>query len=310
MGFRLKEQALPNQPIQRKLLVIADDFGMGPNTSRGILELAQRKLVTGSVLLVNTTYAQEAVASWRRAGQPMDMGWHPNLTLDAPILPAGKVPSLTTRDGTFWPLGKFMARLFTGRINAAEVGAELEAQLKLYIDLVGAPPTHVNSHQHLSVFAPIHDCLLDLLLREGMHPYIRRVREPWNLVMKIEGARKKRAFLNYFGRATARELDLYGFPGNDWLAGVTDPPWLKRGEYYEDWLKAIPGNVVELSCHPGHLDETLLGRDCFPNDGYLERRVSEYNLLTRPEFPRAIAEAGFTLISPTQLTGEPLRHAA
>ena len=88
-------------PSQRKLLVIADDFGIGPNTSRAILELAQRKVVTGSVLLVNSPYAEEGVQKWRQAGRPMELGWHPNLTLDMPILPAKRVPSLTRPDGTF-----------------------------------------------------------------------------------------------------------------------------------------------------------------------------------------------------------------
>jgi len=50
----------------RFLVVIADDYGIGPETSRGILELAVRNLITGTVLLVNSPYAEEAVRAVRK----------------------------------------------------------------------------------------------------------------------------------------------------------------------------------------------------------------------------------------------------
>ena len=68
------------------MLVTADDFGIGPETSRGILDLAVKGVLTSTVLLVNSPYAAECVGMWRRAGGPIELGWHPCLTLDSPIL--------------------------------------------------------------------------------------------------------------------------------------------------------------------------------------------------------------------------------
>ena len=45
----------------RPLLIIADDIGIGPNTTTGILQLAANGIVTGSALLVNTPHAADAV---------------------------------------------------------------------------------------------------------------------------------------------------------------------------------------------------------------------------------------------------------
>ena len=45
----------------RSLIVVADDYGIGPATSRGILDLAAEGLVTGAVLLVNSPHAAEGV---------------------------------------------------------------------------------------------------------------------------------------------------------------------------------------------------------------------------------------------------------
>jgi predicted glycoside hydrolase/deacetylase ChbG (UPF0249 family) len=286
---------------RRQLVVIADDYGIGPATSAGILDLARAGVITGSVLLVNSPHAAAGVSNWHKARRPMELGWHPNLTLDAPILPPGRVPSLVDRQGNFWRLGSFLKRLFLGRIRPADIAAEFKAQLLRYIEMTGRPPRLVNSHQHISIFAPVGPILLDILAHYKPRAYVRRVREPWRLIWAIRGARTKRGFLNLHGRSMSRLQSGLGFMGNDWLGGITDPPCVKQPHFFEAWLQALPGQLVELSCHPGYTDETLLGRDCTRRDGMLERRVDELELLRRPEFLQAVARSGFNLVSPAAL---------
>src|SRR5262249_48677762 len=115
------------------------------------------------------------------------------------------------------------------------------------------------------------------------------------------GARVKRALLNALGRAQARRLDRAGFPGNDWLAGVTDPPCVADPDYLTRWLAALPGSVVELACHPGYHDRTLIGRDCDADDEYLRRRVDELRRLREPASAEAVRRAGFRLTAPSQV---------
>jgi predicted glycoside hydrolase/deacetylase ChbG (UPF0249 family) len=299
-----------NAGTQRQLVVIADDYGIGPQTSAGILELAQRGVITGSVLLVNSPHAPAEVIKWHKAGQPMELGWHPNLTLDAPIVPPERVPSLVDGQGKFWSLGTFMKKLFFGRIKAEDIAFEFRAQLKRYHDLVGKLPRLVNSHQHISIFAPVGHILLQVLHRVRPRTYVRRVREPWSLIWRIKGARAKRAFLNFHGRPMSRYQHKLGFPGNDWLGGITNPRWVKQPRFFEEWLVALPGQIVEMSCHPGYPDETLLGRDCETKDGMMQRRIDELELLRRPEFLEAVARAGFELVSPARLSRSGVAHAA
>ncbi len=64
----------------RYLIVNADDFGIGPDTSKSILELASAGLITSTVLLVNSPHAEEAVRRWRQMGRIVELGWHPCLT--------------------------------------------------------------------------------------------------------------------------------------------------------------------------------------------------------------------------------------
>ncbi len=157
----------------RFLIVMADDYGIGPETSRGILELAARGIVTGTVLMVNSPHAPEAVQQWRKSGARLEMGWHPCLTIDAPVAGADRVPSLVGPDGTMWALGKFLKRLMTGRVRAEDIERELSAQYDRFVELVGRAPTVVNIHQHVGVFPAIGLMLRQVLERERQRPYVR-----------------------------------------------------------------------------------------------------------------------------------------
>jgi predicted glycoside hydrolase/deacetylase ChbG (UPF0249 family) len=282
-------------------VVTADDFGIGPATSHAILDLAERGLVTSTVLLVNSPHAEAAVQHWRKAGQFLELGWHPCLTLDSPVLPAAHVPSLVQPDGRFWPLGAFLRRLVLGRVRPFEIKAELTAQLQRFRELVGRLPSVVNSHHHVQVFPPVGRLLLDVLAAAGPLPYVRRVQEPGSMLLHVPGARVKRAVLSLLGRFDAQAQQRRGFPGNDGLAGVTDPPFVADPEYLTRWLTHIPGRVVELTCHPGYYDATLLGRDGTLTDGLLERRVREFERLDHPTFRAACRGAGFVLRAPRDL---------
>lgn len=297
----------------RYLIVTADDFGIGPATSQGILDLAAAGRITCSVLLVTSPHAETAVTAWRAAGKPLELGWHPCLTLDRPIARPETVPSLVDAEGRFWRLGGFLSRWLTGRIRAADLETELRAQYERFRELVGNPPSVVNSHHHVQVFQPVGEILWRLLAGQRPLPYVRRVREPWSLILRVSGARRKRLLLSWLGRHDARLQESWALPGNDSLAGITDPVCTRDPRFFRRWLKRTPGRVVELTCHPGYLDPSLLGRDCTPSDGQLQRRGNELHGLCQLRFREACDQAGFIVVSPTQwrsLTSRTLAHAA
>jgi len=297
----------------RYLTVIADDYGIGPATSQGILDLAVRRRLGGAVLLVNSPFAEAAVRAWRQAGQPLELGWHPCLTLDRPVMASHRVRSLIGNDGRFRPLGLFLRRLLLGLLRPAEVALELHAQYRRFIDLVGHPPAFVNSHHHVQVFPPIGSILLEILAQGRARPYLRRVQEPWHMLRLVPGARNKRLMLSFLGRRCARLQDRIGLPGNDWLAGITDPECVHDPDFLVRWVRHMPGQMVELACHPGHIDPTLVGRDCTLEDGQLKRRVREFQHLRDPRFLDAVAAAGFTLVPPShvvRLSKQGPAHAA
>jgi predicted glycoside hydrolase/deacetylase ChbG (UPF0249 family) len=289
---------------------MADDYGIGPETSHGIRDLARRGIVTGAVLLVNSPYAEAEVAEWRRSGCVPEIGWHPCLTLDRPLLPPDRVPSLVAPDGRFLRLGALVARLLAGRIRPDEIEVELRAQLRRFRELTGGDPVLVNAHHHVQVFSPIDAILATILSEQAPLPYVRRVREPWRLLATVRGARIKRAALSLLGRRAAKAFDRAGFPGCDWHVGITDPPYVADPEFFACWLRQTPGQVVELCCHPGLFDATLVGRDCTAEDGQQRRRVREHELLSQPAFLEACRRADFVPIATSELRRKGPAHAA
>jgi predicted glycoside hydrolase/deacetylase ChbG (UPF0249 family) len=294
----------------RYLIVTADDFGIGPETSRGILDLAAAGRVTNTVLLVNSPYSAAAVQAWRQAGASLELGWHPCLTLDRPLLPPDQVPSLVAANGRFHRLNVLAWRLLSRQVRFNELVAELAAQYRRFVDLVGHPPTVVNSHHHVQVFPRIGAALRRMLRDAGGVPYLRRIQESWRTLTQVPGARPKRLFLTALGIVEGRRQHQRGLQGNDWLTGITNPAHVHDPQFHVRWLKSVPGKVVELTCHPGYRDETLIGRDCTAADGQQERRVRELELLRMPAFLDACRQAGFELTSPSALLKQRARRAA
>jgi predicted glycoside hydrolase/deacetylase ChbG (UPF0249 family) len=289
--------------LLRPATIVADDYGIGPETSRSILDLALGGRVTGTVLIVNAPDAERAVRAWLAADPPADLGWHPNLTLDRPILDPADVPSLVRADGTFWPLGAFLRRMCFGRIRMSNVRAEWRAQYQRFLKLTGRPPAIVNSHQHVSLFPPCDRALFDVLREHNARPYLRRVVEPGSALFRVPGARIKRTTLSLLGLRAARHAAARGFPGCDRLAGVTDPRHVADDRFWVRWLGKIGGNgSVEICCHPGYRDDTLIGRDCDAGDGLL-RRPRETALLRSPSFPSACERARLVPTRPSDLPG-------
>jgi hypothetical protein len=126
----------------------------------------------------------------------------------------------------------------------------------------------------------------------------------------VPGARCKRALLSLLGRRSARRQRALGFPGNEWLVGITDPAAPAEPTFFARWLSHVPSATVELACHPGYWDGTLLGRDGTLADGLLRRRVQELKLLEGPQFLQACERAGFVLAAPAELVKPGRAHAA
>ena len=266
------------------LVVHADDFGLAPGISRAIEESLESGAVTSASILLGGPHCAAALA-WAAAHPRFDFGVHLNLTQGRPVLPAARVPSLVTPAGEFPPLGRFLARFFTGRIRLEEVRHEWRAQLEA-VRRAGVAVTHLDSHQHVH--------LLPRLFQGAMAPLARQeslaVRAmdgpvrgggPWpdpkGLVLALATRRSLRAEVrppaaaHGFGTAFMRRPTLERFRA---LLSRT-----RRGRTYE------------LVVHPGRVDAELIAS----GDAYVEGREMEERLIASEEFRAVVRHAGLEL---------------
>jgi predicted glycoside hydrolase/deacetylase ChbG (UPF0249 family) len=178
------------------------------------------------------------------------------------------------------------------------VQAEWAAQLARFQTLVGHPPRLVAAHHHLHIFPPLGSILLELLEKFRPLPYVRRVVEPRPQLTGLPGARLKRSLLTLLGRELAARQRRRGFPGNESLIGITDASSLNDSFFFVRCLRHALGEQVELVCHPGREDATLIGRDDTPSLPRA-RRLWEWQLLRHPRFLAAVHRNGFTIVPPT-----------
>jgi predicted glycoside hydrolase/deacetylase ChbG (UPF0249 family) len=120
----------------RFLIVNADDFGMTEGINAGIAEAHRRGIVTSASLMVRQPEAVPAAALAREMPR-LGVGLHIDLTEWEPV------------DGE--------TKLMYARANlddASDVAREIAAQLALFEELVGRPPDHLDSHQHVHFEGP------------------------------------------------------------------------------------------------------------------------------------------------------------
>ncbi len=162
----------------RRLVVNADDLGYTEGVNRGILDAHERGIVTSTTLMVDRPAAEDGVE--RARGTSLSVGLH--AVLD--------------------------------RVPSERCEAELERQLARFEELVGARPTHVDSHHHVHREPALAEAFAAFADREG-------------LAMR--------------DRAVRHEPRFYGEPA----IGV---------ERLLEVLETLPEGDSELGCHPGYAD--------------------------------------------------------
>ena len=244
-----------------KLLIVnADDLGRTPGINAGIFEAHRQGLVTSATLMVGFKAAAAAAAEWA-AHPDLGVGLHVALTGGgAPTLPAVEVPSLLDAGGRLPPRPGPLAAA-----RHAEVLAEVRNQLRLFRELTGRSPTHLDSHHHAHRLPVVLDALVTVAREEDLP--VRNASPAVGERLRAAGVATTGAFVERFFGAEAR-LDV--------LAEV---------------LAAAGPGVTELMCHPARVDDELRA-----GSSYAEERERELAVLTDPAARRMAEAAGLCLV--------------
>src|ERR1019366_8996268 len=111
------------------LIVTADDFGIGLQTSKGIIQAHLHGPVTATSLMSITGDHVRASIPLLADAPNLDVGLHLVLTRcgEKPVM-ARQSSGLVDRDGEFFSNGKLWIRAFAGKLNQLAVADEIAAQ--------------------------------------------------------------------------------------------------------------------------------------------------------------------------------------
>src|SRR6266487_6543297 len=213
------------------LIVNADDFGASRGINRGILEAHQRGILTSTSLLVNTAWSREA-AELSRSAPEMSIGLHADLRDELKETAAD--PGRRLRD-------------------------ELEKQFSRFEELMGRPPTHLDSHHNLHRDPRALPAFLDLAIKHGL---------------PLREHSPARYFSKFYGQ----------WGGQTHLEQISVESLARMLE------TEVGEGITELSCHPGYLDADF-------SSGYSTERETELRTLCDPLIRRVLAEQSIQLIN-------------
>src|SRR5215813_7133213 len=126
----------------RSLIVNADDFGQSAGVNFGIIEAFERGIVTSTSIMVRWPAAAEA-AQYARSHSQLSVGLH------------FEIGEWAFRHGEWIALYEVVAKT-----DAEAVSGELSHQLQVFCDLLGRPPSHLDSHQHVHRSDPVRSIMI------------------------------------------------------------------------------------------------------------------------------------------------------
>jgi predicted glycoside hydrolase/deacetylase ChbG (UPF0249 family) len=225
----------------RCVIVNADDFGQNAGVNQGIIASHERGIVTSASLMVRWPAAAEAAAYARR---------HPSLSLGLHL----DLGEWVYKEGAWQTLYEVV---LPG--DAQVCGREIARQLEAFCDLVGAVPTHLDSHQHCHREEPVRS-LLETEARR-LHVPLRS----FDPVVRYCG--------DFYGQTDTCEPHLEAI-GVDALIQI---------------LRTLPPGVTEVACHPA-LGDTPAGM-------YRSERHREVETLCDPRVRAVLASEDIRLCS-------------
>ncbi|MBB6254021.1 ChbG/HpnK family deacetylase [Nitrospirillum iridis] len=245
------------------IVLNADDYGLSPGVSRGILALIRQGRLSGTSCMTATPFWPEHAPWLAEVADRADVGLHLTLTDQTP---AGPCPALAP-NGRFGSVGALMARSLTGRLMGAATQADLKAEIDRQLDLfeahAGRPPAHVDGHQHVHLLPGVRGLVLDAVARRYPRGsvYVRNCSEPLAAILARGVDRPKALIIATLARGLAPAAARRGIPTNHGFRGVYDfaPGRDFPGLMARFLVPARDGALIMV--HPALADDVLAGLD-------------------------------------------------
>ncbi|MBV8925202.1 MAG: ChbG/HpnK family deacetylase [Bradyrhizobium sp.] len=254
----------------RRIWLCADDYGISPGVNRAIRELIEGgRLNATSVMMVTPAIGRDEVARLGAAAARSPrcaIGLH--VTLTAPFRPL-TMHFRPLKDELFLAFPKLLRAGMLRRLDPEIIRAEVVMQIAAFRDLFGRAPDFVDGHQHVQLYPQVRDGLLAAVKEKAPEAWVRHARR--NRPLRQRLASPKALFLDHLSAQFKRRAARAGLAVNSAFSGAYDYSRVADyGALMREFLDGIPEGGV-IMCHPGFVDDVLLGLDPLTRAREVER---------------------------------------
>jgi predicted glycoside hydrolase/deacetylase ChbG (UPF0249 family) len=273
----------------RRIWLCADDYGMSPGVNRAIRELIENKRLNAtSVMVVGAAIDRAEIDGLMQAvaaNPNCAIGLHATLT--APFAPL-TMHFKPLDGGQFLPLGRLLRASLMRRLDPEIVYAELLAQIAAFKQLFARAPDYIDGHQHVQLFPQIRDAFLAAVREAAPNAWVRQCGRSLPLTQRFDSP--KALLLDTLSATFRQKAAREGIAFNPGFAGAYD---MVRGRDFSDAMKEFLAGLPDrglVMCHPGFVDEILVGLD-----NVTHQREREFAFLNSDDFPALLTESHVTL---------------
>jgi hypothetical protein len=254
-------------PADSKLLILhADDLAVAHSEDAASFDALDKHAVTSASIMVPCPWLTE-VANYAKSHPDADLGLHLTLTSEwksyrwGPVESREKVPSLLDSSGYLWPDTN-------PSLKAEEVEREVRAQITRALAM-GIHPTHLDSHMGVLFSRPELFAVYVKLAHEYKLPFLA-VRSPDAPKELLSLLSEKDLVLDSVVIADPK---------------VDSSQW---ENFYLAAIKNLKPGVTEIIVHLGHDDAEMQAVMADHPDYGAAWRQRDYEVVTSPEFKRAL----------------------
>lgn len=265
-------------PADSKLLIIhADDLAVAHSEDSASFDALNKHAATSASIMVPCPWLTE-VADYAKAHPDADLGLHLTLTAEwktdrwGPVESTDKVPSLLDPDGYLWP----EVAPALQHIKAEDAEREIRAQVE-HAMAVGIHPTHLDSHMGVLFARPD---LIAAYIKVAHHYKL-----PFLAMLTPNAPPNLKSMLS--------ENDVLLDSVVIANPSVQEAHWK---DFYLDAIKNLKPGLTEFIVHLAHDDaESQAVMVDHPDYGAAWRQ-RDYDVITSPEFKKAVEENHAILI--------------
>jgi predicted glycoside hydrolase/deacetylase ChbG (UPF0249 family) len=274
-------------PADSKLLIVhADDLAIAHSEDAASLDALEKNAVTSASIIVPGPWLTE-VAAYARAHPDADLGLHLALTSEwktyrwGSVESKDKVPSLFDPSGYLWP--ETLPALHN--IKPEEAEREIRAQVERAMAL-GIHPTHLDSHMGVLFSSPELFAVYVKVAHEYKLPF---------LAVRIPNAPAA-----FFSLLSDKDVivDAVVIANTTVLPNELQDSYLMNGwqDFYLKAVKNLKPGLTEMIVHLGHDDAELRAVTLDHPDFGAAWRQRDYDVVTSPEFKKALEENHVILV--------------